>query len=440
MTTMEMDEVSKAVGTVLGRLGDLRQLWHQTRAAYFDPRQFRIDLQSTISTARTVTFILQSNKAAIPDFEPWYEEVQARFRADPVMKWAVNARNKVEKQGDLATLSQIKVELVASYAGHPSTTWAPASVFASLSDIRRSIPTHLLDDHVRKHGVLCVQRRWVDEELPDCEILDALAHVYGQLAQMVVDLHRHLGVQIPHGGPTQGEHLLLDTLPDGRLKSMEVLEAERTIYIAVATGKEMEIGRIPRGPPPPKVTRLARKRYGKDAWSGLKDALSFREMAEVFFTEARRIMLRDGYHLPVMLLWKDMLPVDQIQAFPADQRAKYMMMRDIAARARQIGANGVTYTSEAWTARREDVPASGFAAEAKRRGEALVMFAANSEGEMFTLQATVTRKLVKKNKVKSLGPTEADEGPIMTLAPFLEIWGKLDLLDLEDESEGATDT
>ncbi len=55
------------------------------------------------------------------------------------MKWAVNARNKVEKKGDLAALSQIKSELVASYAGHPSTTWAPASVFASLGVIRRPI-------------------------------------------------------------------------------------------------------------------------------------------------------------------------------------------------------------------------------------------------------------------------------------------------------------
>jgi hypothetical protein len=218
---------------------------------------------------------------------------------------------------------------------------------------------------------------------------------------------------------------------------MEVLEAERTIYIAVSSGKEMEIGRIPTGPPPPKVMRLARARYGKDAWSGLKDARSFRDIAEVFFVEARRIMLRDGYHIPIMLLWKDLLPVDQIQAWPADQRAKYMMMRDTAQRARQIGANGVTYISEAWTARREDLPASGFAAEAEQRGEALVLFAANSDGEMFSLQAKITRKRIKKNKVKSLGPTEVDEGQIMTLAPFLEIWGKLGLL-IDDEDGVAS--
>ncbi|MBO9501203.1 hypothetical protein [Brevundimonas sp. A19_0] len=434
---MEVDEVSNAVGAVLRRLGDLRQLWHQTRSAYFEPDKFRLGLQSTIATARTVTFILQSNKAAIPEFKAWYEGVQSRFKSDPIMRWAVNARNKIEKQGDLATLSQVKVELVASYAGHPHTAWTPANVFASLGDIRRTIPAHLLDEHVLKHGVLCVQRRWVDAELPDHEILDALAHVYGQLAQMVVELHRHIGADIPRGGPDKGEHLLLDTLPDGRLKSMEVLEAERTIYVAVSTGREMEIGRIPRGQPSAKVTRLARKRYVKDAWAGLKDARSFREMAEVFFAEARRVMLRDGYHMPIMLLWKDLLPVDQIQAWSTDRRAKYMMMRDAAARARQIGANGVTFISEAWTARREDLPESGFAAEAQRRGEALVMFAANADGEMFSLQAKITRQRIRRHKVKALGPTEHDEGQIMTLAPFLEIWGKLDLLADNEDEEAA---
>jgi len=432
---MGVDKVSNAVGAVLRRLGDLRQLWHQTRNAYFEPAKFRVALQSTITTARTVTFVLQSHKAAIPDFEAWYDSTQAKFKADPVMRWAVNARNKVEKQGDLATLSQIRVELVASYAGHPSTAWAPASVFASLGDIRRTIPPHLLDDHFREHGVLCVERRWVDEELPNHEILDALAHVYGQLAGMVVDLHRHVGARIPNGGPGKGEHLLLDTLPDGRLKSMEIPEGERTIYIAVSNGREMQIGRIPSAPPPQKILRLARKRYGKDAWAGLKEAQTFREMAEVFFAEARRVMLRDGYHLPIMLLWKGLLPVDQIRAWPTDRRAKYMMMRDTAARAREIDADGVMYISEAWTARREDLPESGFAAEAKDRGEALVLFAANSEGEMLSLQANIVRKRVKKNKVKALGQTEFDAGQIMTLAPFLEIWGKLDLL-AGDEDDG----
>ena len=435
----DLDALSKAVGAVLRRLKDFSRLWRETREAYFEPERFRLNLQSAIATARTVTFILQSNKAAIPEFDAWYETIQARFKADPVMRWAVNARNKVEKQGDLATLSQVRIELVASYAGHPSTTWAPSSVCASLVDIRRSIPARLLDDHVIEHGVLCVQRRWVDEELPEHEVLDALAHVYGQLAGMIIDLHRHLGVSIPDGGAEAGEHLLLSPLPDGRLPSMEVPAEERTIYIAVRDGKEMEIGRIPQAPASAKVRKLARKRYGKDAWGGLKEADTFAAMAGTFFSEARRVMLRDNYHLPVMLLWKDLVPLDHIRAWPPDRRAKYMMMRDAAARARQVGANGVMYISEAWTARKEDLPASGFAAEARERGEALVMSAANADGEMFTLQAEIIRKKVKTHKVKRLGPTVRDDGQVMTLAPFLEMWGNFHLLE-DDLEEGVDQT
>lgn len=66
-----------------------------------------------------------------------------------------------------------------------------------------------------------------------------------------------------------------------------------------------------------------------------------------------------------------------------------------------------------------------------------MLFAANSEGEIFGLQAKVTRKRIKKNKVKSLGPTEVSEGQIMVLAPFLEVWGKLDLL-MDDKDDVAS--
>lgn len=436
---MNRDDVAKAIGAVLRRLKDFSRLWRQTRDAYFQPDDFRLRLQAAITTARSVNFIMQSHKKAIPGFDGWYAGVQETFKNDPIMRWAVEARNKVEKQGDLATLSQLRVELVASYAGHPSTAWTAESVFASLGDIRRSIPRHLLDDHVCEHGVLCVQRRWVDEELPDHEILDALAHVYGRLAQMVVDLHRHLGVRIPDGGSEAGEHPLLNSVADGRLKSMDVPDEERTIYIAVSDGRQMEIARIPKAAPSAKVRRLARKRYGKGGWEGLEDARTFSDMADVFFKEARRLMLRDGYHLPLMLLWKDLTPLDQIRAWPTDRRAKYMMMRDAAARARETGATGVMFISEAWTARREDIPQSGFAADAERRGEALVMCAAASGGEMFTLQAGITRKRRKIHKVKTLGPTERDNGEVMTLAPFLEIWGTLHLLDDAPEVNAASD-
>jgi predicted membrane-bound spermidine synthase len=62
------DEIRSAVDQ---RLDDLHRLWHQSADAYFDPDAFRVAIQSAIQTLRSVTFIVRTNKAIIPDFDRW---------------------------------------------------------------------------------------------------------------------------------------------------------------------------------------------------------------------------------------------------------------------------------------------------------------------------------------------------------------------------------
>jgi hypothetical protein len=59
------DENRCPLAAVDQRLDDLHRLWHQAADAYFDPDAFRVAIQTT----RSVTFILQKNKAIIPDFD-----------------------------------------------------------------------------------------------------------------------------------------------------------------------------------------------------------------------------------------------------------------------------------------------------------------------------------------------------------------------------------
>ena len=58
------------------RLADAHRLWHQAEAAYFDPDGFRLAVQNAIQTLRTVTFILQKQKAIIPNFAEWYGDTE----------------------------------------------------------------------------------------------------------------------------------------------------------------------------------------------------------------------------------------------------------------------------------------------------------------------------------------------------------------------------
>jgi hypothetical protein len=154
------------------------------------------------------------------------------------------------------------------------------------------------------------------------------------------------------------------------------------------------------------------------------------------FENARAVMLKDGYRTPMFIPLKENRPADLIVAPPQNRIDKYLIMRDIAYLVRRIGADGLIHISEAWRAAPKDIPKGKFAVDATKRGEEFVLAAVNSAGEQINLSATVIRKKLKKHKVKQLLPTEVETGGRMvSMAPVLEVWGKLDVLRLEEEDE-----
>ena len=122
------------------RLEDVHQHWHQAEQAYFHPERFRVAVQTAIQTLRTVTFILQGQKQAIPDFEAWYGVWQEKLRADPLMRWMVDARNKIEKQGDLEVHSFLRAEIIASYLNEGPSIELSAHLFDDPPDLIKRIP------------------------------------------------------------------------------------------------------------------------------------------------------------------------------------------------------------------------------------------------------------------------------------------------------------
>jgi hypothetical protein len=181
--------------------------------------------------------------------------------------------------------------------------------------------------------------------------------------------------------------------------------------------------------------KKAKKRYGDGHyWKRLNDVTTLLEVGQIYFEAARQIMLRDGHHATMFVLLKGVAQIDLIVAPPENRLAKYMLMRDVARRVRRIGADGLLCLGEIWLARPEDIPRGGFAVDAVKRGEALVLWGANAQGEVIDLSAEIERKKIKRHKVRRLQPTNVDQGGrIIFLAPVLEVWGKLDVLRLKDE-------
>jgi hypothetical protein len=116
-----------------------------------------------------------------------------------------------------------------------------------------------------------------------------------------------------------------------------------------------------------------------------------------------------------------------------DRASRYIMMRELAKLSTACGADGVITISEAWTAQGPDIPSSGFAVDAKNRGEALTLSAANAHGETYYCHAFIQRSSINQKKIKSLSETHSASGEInFILTPFQKEWGCLDMTKLEE--------
>lgn len=420
MTSRVNQNAAEAAQAVITRLFQMRQLWGDAASTYFEPQQFRLALQSCIMTSRTVTFILQSNKSSFADFDTWYASYQARWNQDPIVRWARDSRNKIEKQGDLETHSQVRAEIIASYMSEgPRTDWSNVSLSASPRAIYKTIPQKYFVPHIVEHGTLLIERRWIANDLPDTEILEALGHVYGEFCTAIIDLLE------------ANELPILPGLTKSRPDAMGALAMNRALYLSMKDGsvRGHRFFRKPMERPSKKDEARVMKRYRKGGagWGRLKNAKTLRDIAEAYFDNARAVLKSDGCHQNMTFLFKDRFPIDMIRTDHPDRASRYVLMRDLARLARIAGADAVIMLGEAWSAKPEDLPPSGFAVEAEQRGEVLFLNAANSKGESFAMEAVFERRRFGSKKIKIIHPTEiTDEGFQFLFLPFFEEWDCVD--------------
>ena len=400
------------------RLEDVHQQWHQADAAYFDPEKFRIAIQTSIQTLRTVTFILQSNKNLIPDFQSWYQEWQDRLRADALMRWMVDARNRIEKQGDLEAHSVIRAEIVASYLDEGPSIEFAAELFDGPQQLIEKIPANQLGEHIRKHGALRIQRRWVENTLPIHELLDAVAIAYGKLAELVRDAHRAAGLPPPVTIDAHSGRQYDEGARGGRMPCMIGHQDLRSLYVGLADGKpiafesrEVEIDLRDR--------KKLLSRYGIDFpnWETSSEA----ELGNSLFETARRLFLTDGYHITIIMMFKQGRPVSMIKVDPQNQAEKYLLMRQAAREVTIHNADTVTMIGEIWSAPPDPAKPYMRAAESPDRREALLATIVTKDAEPLTLRADIFRE---DGRV-SLGDTSVSHGGAQFMfAPIYEAWGK----------------
>jgi len=407
---------SSVLDTAFRRLHEAHRHWHTAQENYFDPEEFRIAMQACIQTLRTVTFMLQASKRSLEGFDEWYVPQQETMRADSILRWLIEARNHIEKVGDLATYSQMTAKVIASYRDQLEVTTVEGDLFDNVKALLDKVPPCYLVGQVFEHGALRVERRWVANSLPEHELLSALAHAYTALSRVIADACRHWSLtpwQAPqiHDDSTEES---AGECPSCMSDRPEIVEA----LVSLKDGTPLSIVR--------KTVKFneddkdaLRERYGPFERPTVPPS-NLEQHAKVLFEQARRVMKKDKHHVSLAFLFKENRPVHMMQLEYSDRSAKYLLMRDVAEIVKQKKADAIIHIGEAWTAQVDAASHVRYASEAPNRRECLILMGCTKD-KGIVMQAEITRiddRIKLEKTVESMG------APPEMFSPVLKVWGE----------------
>jgi hypothetical protein len=413
------------------RLHECHRLWHAAADTYDDPDGFRTNLNALLQALRNVTFVLQKEKRGVPDFDVWYERWRETLAQDGVLRWLVEARNHVVKEGDLETFSTATAAAHASWDAPEEITFEVPPLLPTLAIVAR-LNTQDIPEDVRKSGFLRVERRWVARTLPEWELLDALAHCCGLLSLLIHDAHRQAGVPM-HTIDFSGEvpHEVSNELAGGRLPCMVASDDLRTVVLNLRTNQILQKSLSP-ARRDEAITKKAQRRYSAMGAVRGPDSTDALDWADYYMEQAKIVLARDKWHAEYAFFFHPDGSRSTLTAMPADQQEKYLFMNDVANHVERFGFTGLVFTGDTWIAHPRDVPPGKRAGEVRERKEAITVTAMRSDGAARHLTTLYTRRF---GRIR-FGATHEDEGRPFFLAPVMRVWG----LDVPSEREAMAET
>lgn len=398
------------------RLNEAHTFWHQALDNYQKPEDFRIAINAMIQGLRNTTFQLQSAKATIPDFEAWYEQKTRRGLAqDARLKWLVEARNIIVKQGDLETYSTATVNILTwlelllyKFTLDPFTPTEEIVSFAFLYLVK-------IPENEQKDCILEVERRWVVKDFPDIELLELLAHCYNRLQIVVAEAHVKCGVNfhlcqkyLKHDSGYEAPNCMSATRDD---RSARVDPKDgRIIYSA---WKHLDLDE--------QILIKAGERYPIVFLPGKTDFSDAISSMDFLLAQAKNVLLTDGHHITMAFLFGNSGMQKIIPFEVRDQAEKLIAIRAVASEIGKLGSTGVVIIAEAWVAPYEvsngvEIPAR----DSNKRKEVLVLYGATEDGRIKNITLPFSKN--QNDDIIFEETVSIDEIELNILTPILNIW------------------
>lgn len=407
------DHGPKASPDALGarrRLEQAHELWHAAVAAYGDADDFCLAANALIPALRSTTLVLQKDLRHAEGFDSWYPSKQARLSADPVLRWIVEARNHIEKQGDLEMRSTARVTIITSWLPQPYQEFdVPPTVPAAI--IAAELAHRDYPEPVRNEGMVRVERRWVTASLPDWEILDACSHAWHVLDQIIGDAERVFR------GSTRAES------PAFARRPCMVIEAEdRTATFHLRTMEAIGHEIVRRAPSHEELA-TAEEKFGAGLSAIARPEDNLKDRVRWYHEQARLFLSVEGGAASVAFLLRRGRLLQTIDVQPDDQPDKWVLMERLAALVTALGADEVVMTNEVWWASPvspDDPRFSLRAGQREDRLEALQTVGANAEGMIFDAVTPFGRV---GDRIVLDPPAYGSPVLALFLGPVLKAWG-----------------
>ena len=404
------------------RLIEIHRLWHQCLDNYFDPEGFRTNLNATIQALRNLTFALQNEKNAIPEFDDWYSQWQQKMGDDEILSWLNKSRVKIVHQKDLETKSIARVE-IKSYLDIANLEielppFIPSEIIGSecVSLLSKKYPNNKI-----KECYAVIERRWTEAKLPNWELLDALAYGFKFLSNIVVEAHEKANCQSVTCTLGDSLHTLTEEeIVTGDYSCMNTQQEIRSSTITLSDFatvsfdyKEVKFKED--------IAKKAVKRYK------INNQFNRYEMGLLEYSEkvndiAKKVLLKDKYHRHIFMLHSPSRKWEIIDAEVENQTSKFMLMSELAKLVKKNEVDAIIHISEAWLTQDIDAVANGTAvSETDDRREALCVsiIGKNNIGKSYTtfFKRGLLGKII-------LSETEISDnlGELNYLNPIRRIW------------------
>lgn len=329
------------------RLNEVHYLLHKMSENYFNPEEFRIYLNATIQAMRNLTFALQNEKSSFEiSFDEWYTVWQNEMKSDKFMKWLNDSRVQIVHRGDLESKSILTVRAFAYDDICVETHEVPINLTTE-EVLRFLLENGYINPISSFNGVVFeVERKWIDKNLVDQELIFVLTHCFEFLYKLVDDAHKVNGININECDSFDKIHEY--NFDNGKLSCLESSNQSRILKFSALDGSTRKMKTKTFKVDESKIDKiLEHYNFNEDSFKQKKDS-SVNSFFELMNTTAKKVISTDKFHYPMAFIFDENNKPILVQLQFNDKSEKYLAMDTIAQKVRELNSKKLIFIVDSW--------------------------------------------------------------------------------------------